>query len=611
MSRSLRALAIILLLIALTAVAGYLLIDRERILAAASERIEAETGARLTVRGELGLHLFPRLALDLTDATLETADGGPVLEAGRLGIGLALMPLLKRSVEIDRIYLEDAEVTTVADPVAARAAAASTAGLSKAELDALYAARRTARRNEAGGVEALAAPLALDVGELSFSNIRLRTVNPAGETLSLVRLERFTALGVNTAGRETPLQLRLELPGGKDRAPLAISADGRLSTDLNAGRISLPGLAVTVTGATREPLKLDLVGELDLERRAGDFQVGLAVADTRGEGEVRYAQFGSPMIDASLTLNRFTPALLALAGPEAAAAEPADDGQLPYDTLRAMDTAARLTIGEVELGPHRLTEVRATLRAVEGRVTLSDVSGKVHGGTVGLTATLDAHYAPATLESRGAISELDLGSTLAAMESTVSASGTASLTWDVSSAGDDGEALVEALSGPVTVRTDAVILEDIAVERDFCRVVALANGDKLSEPFPGDTAFEALEADITLGGGRARLERLAATLPGIALAGRGELALLAGDFTATIGGRLQPALGERDPACAVDERLTSLTFPVACSGNLAGEPAEWCALDAEAVIEEALKNEARKKLEKKAGKLLDKLFDTD
>ena len=61
----------------------------------------------------------------------------------------------------------------------------------------------------------------------------------------------------------------------------------------------------------------------------------------------------------------------------------------------------------------------------------------------------------------------------------------------------------------------------------------------------------------------------------------------------------------------LDERLLALTFPVACAGNLDGEPKDWCALDAEAVIEDALKNEARKKLEKKAGKLLNKLFDED
>ncbi|MHA7817463.1 MAG: AsmA family protein [Pseudohaliea sp.] len=612
MARSLQALLIILVVLALAAIAGLLLVDREHLVAMASQRLEAETGARLTVQGDVALSLFPRLSLALEDATLETPAGGPVLRAGSLGIGLAVMPLVRGSVEIDRLYIEDADVTRVADPAEARAAAAeTTVGLSNAELDALYAARREARRLEAGGAEALAAPLALDVGELSLRNVRLRTVDTADETLSLVQLKHFTAEGVNTAGRETPLQLMISIPGGADESPLEIAAVGRLSTDLEAGRLSLPSLAVTVSGPTTAPLELELSGAMDLRRAAGDFQLSLAVDDSRGEGTVRYARYESPMIDASLELNRFTPALLALAGPGAAGGEPAGAGELPYDALRSLDTAARLAIDEVQLGPHRLTGVSATLRAVEGTVTLSDVGGKLHGGSIALAATLDAHYAPATLESRGAVTDLDLASALTALESPVSGNGSASLTWDVNSRGSDSEEFVEALTGPVTLRTDAVTVKDISVQREFCRVVALANGDRLSQPFPRDTAFKALEADVAFGSGRARLERLAASLPGIALAGRGDLALLAGDFTATIGGRLRPALGELDPACAVDERLLALTFPVACEGNLAGEPKDWCTLDAEAVIEDALKNEARKKLEKKAGKLLNKLFDND
>ena len=612
MARSLRILLIILAVLALVAIAALLLVDRERLVMLASERLEAETGARLTVQGDVALSLFPRLSLELDEATLAAPDDGPVLRAGNLGIGLAVLPLLRSSVEIDRLFLEDAELTRVADPAEARAAAAdTTVGLSNAELDALYAARRAARRVDAGGAEALAAPLALNVGELSLRNVRLRTVDPGGETLSLVHLKHFTADGVNTAGRETPLQLLLSIPGTGDDPPTEVAAAGRLRTDLAGGRVALSALSVTVTGLTTEPLEVTLSGDVNLTRQAGDFEVSLAVADTRGEGTVRYAALESPMIDASLELNRFTPALFALAGPEAAGETPDSADELPYDALRAMDTAASLAIGEVQLGAHRLTDVRATLRALEGRVTLSEVSGELHGGKIGLAATLDAHYAPATLESRGAVSELDLGRALGALESPVDGSGTASLTWDVNSRGDGSEALVEALTGPVTLRTAAVTVKDLSVQREFCQVVALANGDKLSQPFPDDTAFEALEADIALGGGRARLERLVATLPGIGLAGRGELALLAGDFTATIGGGLQPALGEFDPACAVDERLLALTFPVACAGNLAGEPKDWCALDAEAVIEDALKKEARKKLEKKAGKLLNKLFDSD
>ncbi|KGE03081.1 AsmA family protein [Pseudohaliea rubra] len=612
MARSLRFLFIIVVVLALIAIAGYLLIDREHLLAIASDRLEAETGARLTVRGDVSLTLFPRLSLALGDATLQAPDGGPELRAGSLGIGLAVMPLLSGRAEIDRLYLENAEVTTVADPATARAAAAdTTVGLSDAELDAFYAARRSARKAGASGIEVLALPLALDVGELSLRNIRLRTVDAAGNTLSEVQLKRFSARGVNTAGRETPLQLLLSIPRGTGEAPLELIADGRLRTDLNAGRVSLPALSVTVSGATAEPLQLELSGEVNLNRSVGDFEVDFAVADTQGQGTVRYAQYESPRIDATLDLNRFTPALLVLAGPDAAAAEPASDGRLPYDTLRSLDTAARLTIDEVQLGPHRLTAVRATLRAMEGNVALSGVSGALHGGTIGLEATLNARYAPATLEARGAVSALALGSALEALESPVAASGTASLTWDVNSRGDDSEALLRALTGPVTLRTDAVTVKNISVQRDFCRMVALANGDQLTEPFPADTAFEMLEADLTLGGGQARLERLAATLPGIALGGRGNLALLDGDFTATLGGRLQPALGELDPACAVDERLTALTFPVVCEGNLSGKPKDWCALDTEAVISDALKNEAREKLQKKAGKLLNRLFDNN
>ena len=98
MARSLKFLLIILVVLALVAVAGLLLVDRERLVAVASERLEAETGARLTVQGDVALSLFPRLSLALDDATLETPDGGPVLRAGNLGIGLAVLPLLRGSV---------------------------------------------------------------------------------------------------------------------------------------------------------------------------------------------------------------------------------------------------------------------------------------------------------------------------------------------------------------------------------------------------------------------------------------------------------------------------------------------------------------------------------
>ena len=63
-----------------------------------------------------------------------------------------------------------------------------------------------------------------------------------------------------------------------------------------------------------------------------------------------------------------------------------------------------------------------------------------------------------------------------------------------------------------------------------------------------------------------------------------------------------------DPACRVNERYASIEWPVACKGNLGTDPAEWCGVDTREIIEEMAKNEAKRKIEKEAGRLLDKLF---
>ena len=52
----------------------------------------------------------------------------------------------------------------------------------------------------------------------------------------------------------------------------------------------------------------------------------------------------------------------------------------------------------------------------------------------------------------------------------------------------------------------------------------------------------------------------------------------------------------------------AIDWPVDCKGNIDGEPAKWCRVDTKEIVEDLGENEVRRKLEKKAGKLLDKLF---
>lgn len=606
--------AIPVVLVVLAALLIPVFVDEERLIAIATDQLQEKTGAQLTVSGPVSLSLFPRLGLEMADVTVDAPDSGANLQAGGLSAGLAVMPLLRGSVEIDAVNLRDLTVTTVApDP----ASGMTTPGLSNAELDALYAQRRKARETAGsvgGAGAALALPLALNVGKLLIENARLVTVDDNGKALSTVILERLSATYLNTAGRPVPVTASVRLPGADGGQDLALDIDGDLRPDLDAGRVDIIRMEIDTTGLTQRPLSAYIEGGLDINTQVAELTLAFTVEQMRGNGSLRYAAFESPQIDADLSVNEFNPALLALAAPEAAAEAAAsnDAGSttLPYDALRSIDSAARLRIDRVVLDQHVLSNVTATLRAREGKITLSPVQGKLHDGDIDFSAELNARYNPATLTTQGSVENLDIASAVRAMGTTVGASGRAGLTWEISARGDSTEALTASLTGPIRLRTDTVTVQGINAQRQFCEAVALVNQESLTTTFPPNTDFSELKADINLAEGEARLDPLSAELPALGLTGNGTLDLTAQDFRASIRASIRDTAG-LDPACRVNERLADLRWPVECKGNLADAPASWCRVDTGEILKDLAEGEVKRQVEKEAGKLLKKMFGSD
>ena len=611
------AIPVALLLLAVLLVP--LFVSEERLIGIAAKQLQERTGATLTVSGPVSLSLFPRLGLEMSDVAIDAPDNQASMQAGKLSTGLAVMPLLGGSVEIDSLTLRDLTITTVAEAEAA-AVEMTTLGLSNAELDELYAQRRRAResRRSGGDVDAaLALPLALNVARLSIDNARLITTDEAGETLSTVILERLSAEDLNTAGRPVPLNASLRLPGADDGQDLVLDLSSEFRPDLDASRIDITRVDIETTGLTPRPLSIHIEGSLDINTMEADLSLAFILDQMLGNGTLRYAAFESPQITADLSINELNPALLILAGPDAVAqAGDEDDSSeagpmtLPYDALRSIDTAAQLRIDSVILDRHELSAVSATLRAHEGKITLSPVSGKLHGGEIELSAELNARYNPATLTTQGKVDDLDLSSAVSALNTAVAASGRAGLDWDVRAEGDTGEALIASMQGPIRLRTDAITVQDVNVQRHFCEAVALVNQESLTTTFQPDTEFSELEADIALADGEARLESLAATLPALALTGRGALDLAAQDFRASIRAQIRDTAG-LDPACRVNERIADMRWPVECSGNLADAPASWCRVNTTEIIKDLAEGELRRTLEKEGGKLLQRMFRGD
>ncbi len=611
MRRALLYLLLIpLLLILLAVVLLPLLVDKEQILALARDAVREQTGADLSIGGEASLSLFPTVGVALEEVDLVLpGEQQPALNIGSLVIGVRPWPLLAGRLLIDTLALDG---VTARLPAAREGEKVDSARLSDAELDAFYARRREQRASDAAARAgaALAVPLALEVRSLSVRQARLLRSDESGAEAEIAVIGALQADDLNLAGRPIGLDLTLRLPGER---PVDVALTARLGFDQAAQLLDIDEADVQVRGATRETLTARLSGSADVRRRVADLKLKVAHADLQGDGHLRYAEYESPTVDARLHLNRLDPALLVLAGPEAAAegaAEPAGDGDqpLPLAALRSIDTRAELSVDQAMVGKHPVQGLQAKLRAQDGVVQLESVTGALHGGQLAARATFDASHNTATLSTGGELRGMALFSALQAAGVEPVLSGTATLDWELDSRGSTRNELVAGLTGPVQLTTGQAVLENVGIEHLLCEAVALVNQEALTAEFPASTSFRALQADIRLAGGRAELAPLRAELAHLSLQGRGGYELASGEFEVTFDGRLSPELESVDRACRVSKRLTAIDWPVTCAGSVQGDPAKWCRVDTEDILGELGRNELQRKVEKKAGKLLDKLF---
>ena len=252
-------------------------------------------------------------------------------------------------------------------------------------------------------------------------------------------------------------------------------------------------------------------GTIDVSREEADLQLTFESGETHGTGSLHYANGESPRVDAVLQLNFFDKALLALAGSKAATAagevstSTGWDKALPLNALRLIDTQAVLDIKSARFGDHTVNNLHVNLRALNGLIEVSDLTGNLYGGELAATATLDGRGDTASLKTRGSLTRLDIATALAATESARMLSGNATVNWQLGSRGRSTNELIAALNGPIKLTTENVALQGTSVEKSLCKAVALTNNESLTANFPANTRFETLFASIQVANGKATL----------------------------------------------------------------------------------------------------------
>ena len=420
-----------------------------------------------------------------------------------------------------------------------------------------------------------------------------------------------------------------KLSGGLSIAPLNLreflATIGQTLPPMNDGKTLTQFELVTRLSGTENSISLD---ELQLKLDDSSFTGQIAVADLAKQA-LRVQLKGD-----KLDLDRYLPAPsqeqqgAAAARKSEVRASISDAGQsgttplpdaptqqawssepvLPIEQLRALNLQLGLSLDQFTAQKQAMNDFSLKLKSQGGLLTLEQVRGKLGSGSFDSKGSIDVRLAAPLLKVQKSLSRIELEPFLAKPEQPSPLKGKLDLQSDLSMSGNSQKAWIDSLSGSANFVLHDGVLVDANLEQQLCRGIATLNRKALSsDPRSKDTPFQTLQGSLRLRNGVANNPDLKVALPGLAVAGNGDLDLrtLGMDYRVGIS-----ILGDQrempDPACQVNERYVGIEWPLRCRGpvEMGGKA---CRLDQDGLGKVAAKLAGSKLNEKIEEKLGDKV----
>ena len=329
------------------------LFDVNRYKAEIEDAVSTHSGRRLHLNGDLGLSIYPTLAIDLPASSLSAADGeAEFLSFASARMEIALLPLLRQEIVIESMHLRQARATVtlrreneapalppggaapdasdIAD-IAETAETTETAETAETANTAAAPAAGTAEHRRAGG------ETNWEIGHLLLSDAAITVHDAAsGKTLVLSAITLETGRLSRQGETITAAQLELHADGqhAANAWTLAASAE---EIALDRQKLSSGAIVLSASRAGTQPfnaqLKLDSISGPRSSLVAENF---LLTATRRDGPASMHARVGGPL-NANLEEQTLTLAQLdgelALTDP----ALPAGQAELPFSGAMTLD----------------------------------------------------------------------------------------------------------------------------------------------------------------------------------------------------------------------------------------------------------------------------------
>jgi len=518
----LKSLAALLVLVLLAVLALVFLVDANRF----KPRIEAiakDQGIALQINGDLGWDLWPSLGVAVNDvhvAALEAPDQ-PIAEIQQASLMLALMPLFSGDFQVDHIAVDGAVISLKVD------------ANGRGNWEALSKPDQSAKPTQPE--LAADANLKLDIQHISLSNSKVNYGDAqSGQSIAL-RDINLSMSDVNTRAAPFALDLSfvMELAqAGTDKLELqaalkntisvddAISniklADGKLQAEIignDTAEIAFD-YALVITDLQKElaykgDIKLTemnarkllaaLGTELETANKDALSKVGfssgvdgnskkvkldnlkLVLDNTNFSGSIAITDFSTGALKLvldgdELNVDDYLPPPSEAPEQTAAAPAPAEDTQLPLESLRDLNINIKLALKKLIVNKIALEDVALKVLAKNGMIE-QNLTAKAYAGAISAKGQLDARGQQAQVQFDAGVEGLELEPLLKDMEmdSKFGLQGAVQARALGSTQGNSVNQLFKSLRSNATFSGAQVRLLPINLEQQFCKLVNLVN----------------------------------------------------------------------------------------------------------------------------------------
>ena len=326
-------------------------------------------------------------------------------------------------------------------------------------------------------------------------------------------------------------------------------------------------------------------------------------------GEAQVSNFAAPAIRFALNLDaidldRYLPpgSEVPPASPGAAAGKA---GELPLETLRALDVAGTFKAGKVKVAKLNVSSVDASLNAKGGSIRLSPVSAKLYEGSYAGNIGLDARKDVPVLSLDEKLSGVQAAPLLRDLQGEAPLSGTANMSAKLTARGTAPDVVKRSLNGDVSFQFLNGALNGVNIGRMIRDARAkLKGGSAGATDEPAKTDFAEIVGTAKVTNGLVSNDDLSVKSPLLRIVGKGTASLPEEtlDYRTTVT-LVATSKGQGGKTL---EELQGVPIPLRITGTFT-EPSYG--LDMAGLAEAVAKSKAKELIDEQKGKVTEKVQD--